>query len=462
MYLKVVNDSKPNENQPTISSFTKENAKYSSNDSHQLDITNALILFIAGDLMLLSVVDSNYFRNFVGKLDSKYQIPSRRHLSSKLIHDKAEEVKTNAKQKLGKAQSVSLTIDLWSNHEMRGFRGVTGHYILNWQLNSVMICCKRFKGKHNYENIRHEYEEAVATFEITDKISCVISDNASNMIKAFDFSLPGFECNADQCEDGSGEDYDCEETDDDNEELKDCLPRHSRCFAHTLQLVIKDGLRDCSSNLKNIINKASNIVSFVRKSVIGSELLEEENRLQSANATRWNSQLHMLKSILKVPEQKLDMLDIKFKLSTYERKLLTELCGILDPFEHATLLVQQEINVSASLTIPVTLGLKQISTDYNTKMVRTLVESIKSRLSPYESDDIIIVAAFVDPRFKVRWCQPDNVDKTVLFKPLMWKTIHPVRVHLLRKLERKISSVFCHLLLQQNLEHETHLDMSVK
>ena len=118
-----------------------------------------------------------------------------------------------------------------------------GHYILNWQLNSVMICGKRFKGKHNSENIRHEYEEAVATFEITDNISCIISDNASNMIKAFDFSLPGFESKADQCDDESEEDHDCEETDDDNEELKDCLPRHSRCCAHTLQLVIKDGLR---------------------------------------------------------------------------------------------------------------------------------------------------------------------------------------------------------------------------
>lgn len=66
--------------------------------SHQLDITNALIFFIAGDLMALSVVDSDFFRNFVGKLDPTYQIPSRRQLSNKLIHDKAEEVKTNVKK----------------------------------------------------------------------------------------------------------------------------------------------------------------------------------------------------------------------------------------------------------------------------------------------------------------------------------------------------------------------------
>jgi hypothetical protein len=61
------------------------------------------------------------------------------------------------------------------------------------------------------------------------------------------------------------------------------------------------------------------------------------------------------------------------------------LCGILDPFEHATLLVQQEINGSASLIIPVTLGLKhqlkQISTDYNTKMERTLVESVEQAIT---------------------------------------------------------------------------------
>lgn len=72
-------------------------------------------------------------------------------------------------------------------------------------------------------------------------------------------------------------------------------------------------------------------------------------------------------------------LDTKCKVSTYERKLLQELCQILDPLEHATLLVQKEVNESASLTIPVTLGIKhqlrQISAIHINKMIQSHIHS---------------------------------------------------------------------------------------
>ncbi|XP_071176366.1 zinc finger BED domain-containing protein 4-like [Mytilus edulis] len=137
-----------------------------------------------------------------------------------------------------------------------------------------------------------------------------------------------------------------------------------------------------------------------------------------SNATRWNSQLYMLRSILRVPEEKLNAIDCKYKLSSYEKKLLTELCTILDPFGKAFLLVQKEITISGSLTIPVTLGFKhqvhQISVGYSSKMVASLINSIKSRLSQFESDECYILASLLDPRFKVRWCETEEkVDKYV-------------------------------------------------
>jgi hypothetical protein len=50
--------------------------------------------------------------------------------------------------------------------------------------------------------------------------------------------------------------------------------------------------------LNTIITKASTLVRFVRHSIHATEILEEEKRLQNANATRWNSQLIMIRSIL--------------------------------------------------------------------------------------------------------------------------------------------------------------------
>ncbi|VDI73534.1 Hypothetical predicted protein [Mytilus galloprovincialis] len=238
------------------------------------------------------------------------------------------------------------------------------------------------------------------------------------MVKAFKTSLPGFEDTTDDGDSGNDkpEDIDCF---DENEDEFEHLPKHSRCYAHTLQLVIKDGLKDCTSHMCTVIAKASKIVNFVRRSIHASEMLETENKLQAANATRWNSQLTMIRSILKISEEKLNKVESPVKLSSYERKILHELSLILDPFEYVTLLVQN--NVSASLTIPVTLGLKhkvnQLSNVYNNKMVTTLKSSIETRLTQFEKDNDFILAAILDPRFKLRWSEPEKVAPyTVLLK----------------------------------------------
>lgn len=202
--------------------------------------------FIAGDLQPLSIVDSKYFQNLLEKLNPKYQFPSRKHLSTKLIPEKSTEIRNELKKNLAKTISVCLTIDIWSNSQMRGFLGITDHYIHEWQMKSVMICCKRFKGKHSAENIRYEYEETVSSYDIYEKIICIISVNAANMVKAFDFALPGFEEEQKSFDDESESDGEDNCDDDDMSKLCDeIFPKHSRCYAHTLQLVVKDGLGDC-------------------------------------------------------------------------------------------------------------------------------------------------------------------------------------------------------------------------
>ena len=315
------------------------------------------------------------------------------------------------KESLQSAPSVCPTIDLWSNCQMKGFLGITRHFIEDWAMRTVMITCKRFNGRHTADNIRYEYEEAISKFEISDKILTIVTDNASNMMKAFDFSLPGFTPENEDDDESDTEEHDTNENLEKSDQLEGYLPTHSRCYAHTLQLVVKDGLNDASQHMKNVIAKASNIVNHVRKSIHASELVDGEKRLQTATATRWNSQLTMIRSVLNIPDEKMEKLDVQ-QLTAYERKILAELCSFLPPFERATMMVQQSSSTSASLTIPVTLGLKhqlkQISCTYNNAMVSRLRNSIDNRLSHYETDESYLMAAILDPRFKIRWCKKET------------------------------------------------------
>lgn len=320
-------------------------------------------------------------------------------------------------------ENICLTVDLWSNRQMRGFIGITGYFILNWQLESVLIVCKRVKGRHTAEKIRQEYEEALAGYDISDKVRNVITDNAANMKKALQFSLPGFPSKAEAKREDSNDEKSDSETDEDEEDAlefpDDNFPTLGHCYAHTIQLVVKDGLSETSQHLKGVVSKASNIVKFVRKYINASDILENEKRLQADNVTRWNSQIVMLRSVLAVSEEKLAQCGAPSQLSTYERKLLKELCSILKPFEEATVMVQREKSVSASLVVPITLGLQhkleKISSTYNNRMVSCLKSSLDKRLSQYLLDDNYIMSAILDPSLKLRWSKnPEELEEKLL------------------------------------------------
>lgn len=216
------------------------------------------------------------------------------------------------------------------------------------------------KGRHTAEKIRLEYEEALAGYDISDKVRNVITDNAAKMKKALQFSLPGFPSKAEAKREDSNDEKSDSETDEDEEDAlefpDDNFPTLGHCYAHTIQLVVKDGLSETSQHLKGVVSKAANIVKFVRKSINASDILENEKRLQADNVTRWNSQIVMLRCVLAVSEEKLAQCGAPSQLSTYERKLLKELCSILKPFEEATVMVQREKSVSASLVVPITWG----------------------------------------------------------------------------------------------------------
>ena len=58
-------------------------------------------------------------------------------------------------------------------------------------MQSLMLECKCFKGRHTAENIAHNYNEVTISYNIDRKIVTTVTDNASNVVKVF--RLPGFQ-----------------------------------------------------------------------------------------------------------------------------------------------------------------------------------------------------------------------------------------------------------------------------
>ena len=161
----------------------------------QIQASDMLVDFIAEDLIPLAVVDSTKFKKFVEKLDPMYQVPSRKHLSTVLLKKKYSTVKNKVLEKLSKTETINLTIDLWSNCQMKSYLGITGHYISEqWILESVMLGCNRVIGRHTSNNILSWYEEIVAEFGISSKVRHIVTDSGANIKKAFrNLALPGYE-----------------------------------------------------------------------------------------------------------------------------------------------------------------------------------------------------------------------------------------------------------------------------
>ena len=151
----------------------------------------------------------------------------------------------------------------------------------------------------------------------------IVTDNASNVKKA----LPGHEENeeSDNEDDDDAEEYEAVEIT--SADLAELATEHYGCFAHMLQLIVKDGLKK-SGYIDMVIKKCLKLVKYLRKSTLATDILDGEKRPQAFNVTRWNSQLKMIRSILAISETKLAEVDGALTLNAHDRNILHD----NDPF----------------------------------------------------------------------------------------------------------------------------------
>jgi hypothetical protein len=200
------------------------------------------------------------------------------------------------------------------------------------------------------------------------------------------------------------------------------------CFAHSLQLVIRDGLKG-TPYLSKSLSKCIQLARKSYKSTKITELLEEVGKtINRSNFTRWSSEYLMIKSIIALERKTLDEItdiidDEELKFNHHDFIVLQEAVDILEPFAEITSRIQSESVVTISLVVPSIVHiidhLKSIKPHMSllTKTCEQLEQSINKRFAgivkrlyhqnicpndPF-TDPIYFICAVLDPEFKFYW-----------------------------------------------------------
>ncbi|XP_056140908.1 uncharacterized protein LOC130116856 isoform X1 [Lampris incognitus] len=212
------------------------------------------------------------------------------------------------------------------------------------------------------------------------------------------------------------------------------------CFTHSLQLVIKDGLKD-TSGLSSTLAKLSRAANLLHSGTSFKDCFEAcfgDATIPTANATRWNSTLKQVKAYVHLDMQKLSSVlesegHKSLILSPREYAQLKELIEVLDPFLVATNLTQGETTVTISVIVPCVLTLRchlqeiREKARYCGPLVRALESSLKTRFAevfsavkipgcePAEGrgptkfpfTNAYFIASVLDPAFGFQWLEHD-------------------------------------------------------
>lgn len=368
----------------------------------------------------------------------------------------SNEVKKRIIAALEKARRVSITTDIWSSKcSTDSFIGITTHMVnpSTHKREVYRICCRVFNSKHSGINIARMMKRLFVEFHIEKKVFRIISDNASNMIKAVrdlqameeGEELKAFKGESSDDDSGAEESSDCDSEpdnieDDDEVEivqqftgnLEKELEEHAvafktedlerlPCSAHTMQLPINKCINKKKKYFGSVIRKTRKIVKKYRKSPKAKAILRKKvkNRLAGYVKTRWWTDVQMAKTVVKaakVPGNPLNdmMYEMKWNIELTENDVdkLESFISIMSPFQDLSDKLGGEKLSTIHLVYP---SVKELIALLDEKMqngeAKTFCQDVKVEVSSYfrfaidadfyDFNAIYIAATYLDPFYKL-------------------------------------------------------------
>ena len=299
-------------NHPKITNFAHAPV-FAAKDPRQTTVTRAIAEMLAIDMEPFSKVENRGFRNLLNKLEPRYKIPSRSTFSRSIIPEMFEREQNRVKEEVNsKFTSLALTADIWSSKKQDAYIDITCHFIDdNFKNVNYLFDTEYFSERHTYHNFLAKIDLVLETNNIliAEKKLIMVTDNGFNFVKALKLvadavlSLP--------------------------------------CFAHTLELTIREAIAQ-TSYLSKILKHGTDIVTFCHRSQPSLENLHASQKKTwlTRKETRYCNRYSME---FRTPERKtfenreplmlsLSQLESNIFRSSEEWEKVLQFLAILKPF----------------------------------------------------------------------------------------------------------------------------------
>ncbi|XP_069476344.1 E3 SUMO-protein ligase ZBED1-like [Ambystoma mexicanum] len=186
--------------QYTMEKMFEKQKKYDRTSKSAQQMNAAVAFFIAKDMVPYYIVERPGFKHLVNQLNPKYELPSRTFFSGKEIPKLYSALRNEVQEAVGRARWFAATTDLWTSNGGKGepYISLTLHHISSeWVMQSHCLETLYVPEDHTAEHIAEIFEGMLQQWQVDiNRLTCIGTDNASNMKKAFQqvLKVPHLSC----------------------------------------------------------------------------------------------------------------------------------------------------------------------------------------------------------------------------------------------------------------------------
>uniref|UniRef100_A0A1A8KHC2 BED-type domain-containing protein n=1 Tax=Nothobranchius kuhntae TaxID=321403 RepID=A0A1A8KHC2_NOTKU len=358
------------------------------------EVTELICRMIEKDMMPISVVDGEGFRELLAQIVNGYKMPSAGVVTRFIeghFHEKTEELRVQ----LGKVEKVAITADFWAALPFQRYVTVACSFITeDWKGRTAVLQTHMLSEDHiTTESITEKLLSTVQAWGIAGKVTACIHNDKENI-------LSGKAC-------------------------AHVTWDFAACFAMTLHLAVTDGL---SEDLIRIIAAAGRLALHFIHNTMAREALEQKqvqmclplHKLINSDQARWETICDMFERLLeqrwaikavlsdrtitsKKEAQALEMEDDSWQI-------IENFTPVLATLKWATTVVSAETETSISNIYPITFSLIQthlVPKESDVEQVRWFKMKVQESLRNHmeiDSNELAskpaLVASILDPRHK--------------------------------------------------------------